>query len=110
MQELHSDPASATTASHAGQKRRKGASTPATGANTTPLNTADAQLPADPTQPMSVNEQSATAQQPSSSETADDRNCMMFLGSMILLRYMLQILNLLMMKRLQISHLLQGCG
>ena len=72
MQELHSDPASDTTASHAGQKHRKGASTPATGANTTPLNTADKQHLADTTQPMSVDKQSAMAQQPSSSETADD--------------------------------------
>ena len=72
VQELHSDPASDTTASHAGQKRRKGASTPATGANTTPLNTADKQHPADPTQPMSVDQQSGTAQQPPSLETSDD--------------------------------------
>ena len=69
--ELHSDPASDTTASHAGQKRRKGASTPATGANTTPLNTTDKQHLADPTQP-NVDKQSATAQQPSSLETVDD--------------------------------------
>ena len=72
VQELHSDPASDTTASHAGQNCRRGASTPATGPNTTPLNTADNQHPADPTQPTSIDEQSATAQQPSSSETADD--------------------------------------
>ena len=72
VQDLHSDPASDTTASHAGQKRRKGASTPTTGANTTPLNTADDQHPADSTRPMSVHEQSATVQQPSSSGTAGD--------------------------------------
>ena len=52
VQDLRSDPASGTTASQSGQKRRKGASTPATSANTTPLNTAGDQHPADSTQPM----------------------------------------------------------
>ena len=43
VQELPSNPVSDTTAPHAGQKRRKGACTPATGANTTSVNTADKQ-------------------------------------------------------------------
>ena len=72
MQELHSDLAFDTIASHTSQKRRRGASKPAIGANTTPLNTADNQHPVDPTQPVSVDEQSAAAQQPPSSETAYD--------------------------------------
>ena len=66
VQELHSGSASDTTAFHAGQKRRRGVSTPATGANTTPLNTADNQHLADLAQPMSIDEQSATGQPPSS--------------------------------------------
>ena len=43
VQELHTAPN--TTASRAGQKRRKGVSSPATGANTIPLTTADKQQP-----------------------------------------------------------------
>ena len=55
--ELHTAPD--TTASQAGQKRRKGVSSPATGANTIPLNTADKQQP------------TLSQPQSSSSETAD---------------------------------------
>ena len=69
--ELHSDPASDTTASHAGQKRRKGGSNPATGAHNTPLDPTSKQQSADSTQTTSIDGHPATAQQPSSSESAD---------------------------------------
>ena len=70
VQELHSAPASNAPASRAGQKRKTGASTPATGANTTPLNTSKRQRFADSTtQPLS-HERQSTDQQPSSA--ADD--------------------------------------
>ena len=41
VQDLHSDPTPDTAALHAGQNHKMGASTPATGAKTTPLNTSD---------------------------------------------------------------------
>ena len=69
---LHSGPAPDTTASQAGQKRRKSASTPATGANTIPLPLAKRQPTADldtTTQPISLDMQPA-AQQSSSSANA----------------------------------------
>ena len=70
VQEVHT--ASDTTASQAGQKRRKGASSPVTGADTIPLNIADKQHPAASPQPMSKDGQSAAIQpQSSSSESAD---------------------------------------
>ena len=62
VQELHPGPASDT--SQAGQKRKRGASTPATGANTIPV--ADTQFSADvtnPTQPL-VNPNAQSADQP----------------------------------------------
>ena len=72
VQELHSDPASDTTASSAGQKRRKSVSTPATGANTIPLHTTSKQQSADSTLTISMDGLSAAAQPSSSSETDDD--------------------------------------
>ena len=48
VQELHSDPASNSIATQAGQKRRRVAYTPATGANTIPLASAGKQRSADP--------------------------------------------------------------
>ena len=56
VQESQSDPAS-DVASQADQKRRKGASTPATGADTIPLNTTNNQRSADSSQPMSIDGQ-----------------------------------------------------
>ena len=56
-QSIHSDPASDVAASQADQKRRKGASTPATGADTIPLNTTNNQRSADSSQPMSIDGQ-----------------------------------------------------
>ncbi|KAL0038535.1 hypothetical protein WJX77_009904 [Trebouxia sp. C0004] len=47
VQELHSGPAPDFPASQAGQKRRRGASTPATGANTIPLDATSKQHSAD---------------------------------------------------------------
>lgn len=58
VQELHTAPD--TTASQAGQKRRKGVSSPATGANTIPLNTADKQQPA-VSQPQSPSSETTDA-------------------------------------------------
>jgi len=74
VQELHSGPA--PDLSQAGQKRRKGASTPATGANTSPLSgTQPSTDAADPTQlPVNPNAQPADQHMPTAADELTDHS------------------------------------